>query len=84
MGYKYIDGSIVNVMDTVFGACNQTCTPEQAKNIWMENFLNHYKDASRPPFGIYLHRQSLSISDEVDGLNAFIKKFNWSIRIRIL
>ncbi|PSU87594.1 hypothetical protein C0Z01_18455 [Photobacterium kishitanii] len=74
MGYKYIDGSIVNVMDTVFGACNQTCTPEQAKNIWMENFLNHYKDASRPPFGIYLHRQSLSISDEVDGLNAFIKE----------
>lgn len=72
MGHKYINGKIVNVMDTVFGACNQSCTSDEAKNIWMENFLNHYNDASRPPFGIYLHRQSLSIPAEVDGLNAFI------------
>lgn len=72
MAYKYINGSIANVMDTVFGACSQRCSIDKVKNIWMENFLNHYNDASRPPYGIYLHRQSLSVDNEVSGLNAFI------------
>ena len=72
MGYKYIDGKVVNVMDTVFGYCEQSCNVDQVKDIWMENFLNHYNHKDRPPYGIYLHRQSLSVQNEVDGLNKFI------------
>lgn len=74
MSHKYVNGTISNVMDTAFGACGQNCSIDEAKNIWLDNFLNHYNDENRPPYGIYLHRQSLSVDNEVAGLNAFIKE----------
>lgn len=74
LSHKYVNGTISNVMDTVFGRCGQNCSIDEAKNIWLNNFLTHYNNENRSPYGIYLHRQSLSVENEVAGLNRFIEE----------
>ncbi|MDA9557110.1 polysaccharide deacetylase family protein [Vibrio sp.] len=72
MANLYWDDKQLNAMDSVFGLCNGACSPETVKNIWMSNFLAHYNSEEKTPFGIFLHRQSLSKPSEVEGLNLFI------------
>eukprot|EP00038_Savillea_parva_P008886 m.179818 g.179818 ORF g.179818 m.179818 type:complete len:384 (-) comp14867_c0_seq1:28-1179(-) len=47
------------------------CTVDDVRNMYMNNFLAHYRGA-RHPFGVFLHGGSLIADVEVAGLNAFL------------